>query len=131
MYRLLVVCMSLLAACTSEHLADIDQAEEGRGRDPGCVQTNGTCRRLHAAGEGQEARRYWRTTRLRSFIYQGPEARVRITGGMTQWAGEIELENIAGTDVHYYRGVYPVEARLEYLMLLDDRASGPRSVVPP
>ena len=49
---------------------------------------------------------------------------------MTQWAGEIEMENIAGTDVHYYRGVYPADARLEYLLLLNDEPPTPDPLCP-
>ena len=54
------------------------------------------------------------------FVYHGPVSRVRILGDMTQWAGEIDMERIEGTDLFFYRGAYPSHARLEYLLMPDD-----------
>ena len=64
------------------------------------------------------------------FVYQGPETDIRISGDMTHWAGEIQLANVTGTDLFYVRGVYPTNARLEYLLLRDDKPPTPDPLCP-
>ena len=64
------------------------------------------------------------------FIYHGPAKNVRLSGDMTHWGDAIELSNIPGTDVHYYRGVYPADARLEYVLILDDGPPIPDPLCP-
>ncbi len=122
MFRSLAVVLavsSLLAACTKERMPDIDKlvrdvasAPEQSSRED---LVEAFMQRVKATGTPVPESD---TTAV--FVYRGPASRVRITGDMTQWAAEIEMERIAGTDVHYYRGTYPEGARLEYLLLLDD-----------
>ncbi|MDE2833997.1 MAG: alpha/beta hydrolase-fold protein [Bacteroidota bacterium] len=64
------------------------------------------------------------------FIYHGPGKRVRISGDMTHWASEVEFARIPNTDVHYYRGTYPAEARLEYALIVDDHPPIPDPLCP-
>ena len=64
------------------------------------------------------------------FIYHGPALRVRISGDMTHWAGEVEFTRIPDTDVHYYRGIYPAAARLEYALIVDDHPPIPDPLCP-
>ncbi len=115
---LLAVC-GLLAACSMEQMPDIDKlvldvaaAGEASARED---LAEAFMQQVKAAGTPDLEND---TTAV--FVYRGPANRVRIMGDMTQWADEIEMERIAGTDVHYYRGTYSAGARLEYLLLLDD-----------
>ncbi len=119
MCRAFLLCMILLAACTTDRMADIEQLK----KDLSAAES--------ASQQKQHIENFMRQVRLTGtpliendttviYLYQGPNTRVRILGDITQWADEIDMENIMGSDLYYYRGVHPAEARLEYQLLVDD-----------
>lgn len=54
------------------------------------------------------------------FLYRGPEDRVRVSGDMTNWSDVIEMERVAETELFEGRATVPSDARIEYVVLLDD-----------
>ena len=60
-----------------------------------------------------------------TFVYRGPGERVRVSGDMTHWGGEISLERVQDTDLFAKRVTLPSDARIEYLLLVDNNFPGP------
>lgn len=115
-----LICMSALAACTTEHMSELERLQKDLAtiEDEAQRQQRVDAFMQHVKATGAPLLENDTTA---VFIYQGPAAQVRVSGDMTQWTEAIDLEQIEGTDVFYYRGVYPAGARLEYLMLIDDQ----------
>ena len=120
---------SLLMACSKEHMPDIDQLRRdvaaAGDESARAILVDAFMERVRAVGTPMLEND---TTAV--FVYRGPATRARIVGDMTQWAREIEMEPIEGTDVHFLRGTYPMGARLEYLLQVDGRLPVPDPLCP-
>ena len=128
MFRVFLLFMIFFAACTTERMTNIEQLKKDLS-----AAENPSQREQHVEKFMEQVRRTGTpliendTTVI--YLYKGANTRVRILGDITQWADNIEMENIPGTDLYYYRGVHPAEARLEYQLLVDDDPPIGRSIV--
>lgn len=130
MRRILPLCIAILAAaCTADQMAIIEQLKVDVATAETATDRNqyveAFMERVKSAGTPLIEND---TTAV--YIYQGPETRVQILGDLTQWSSNIEMEHIPGTDIHYYRGIHPAKARLEYLLVLDDKPPIPDPLCP-
>ncbi len=57
-----------------------------------------------------------------AFVYHGPGKHVRVTGDMTNWSSELALNRVADTDLFVEITRLPADARIEYLVHVDDQA---------
>lgn len=58
-----------------------------------------------------------------TFIYRGEEREIAITGFMNGWSEQKDyLSKIADTDLYYFCGEYPADARIEYKFIVDGKA---------
>ncbi|HFC12919.1 MAG TPA: esterase family protein [Anaerolineae bacterium] len=57
------------------------------------------------------------------FLYRGEANTVALTGDMTNFvpAAQLALTRINGTDLWWYQGEYEAEARLDYLLVVDEK----------
>ena len=119
MSRVFILIVIFFAACTTERMTTIEQLMEDLS-----AAENASQREQHIEHFMEQVRRTGTpliendTTVI--YLYQGANKRVRILGDITQWADNIEMENIPRTDLYYYRGIHPAEARLEYQLIIDD-----------
>jgi len=51
-------------------------------------------------------------------LYKGKVNSVEIIGDMSEWADNIPMKRIDGTDLFYFRGIYEPDARLNYWMIV-------------
>jgi len=66
-----------------------------------------------------------------AFVCFSRSSEVFLTGDMTEWVRNIKLEQISGTQIHYYIGEYESDARLEYLLQFgDDKVPEPDPLNP-
>ena len=119
MCRVFLLFTIFLAACTTERMTDIEQLKKDLSAAENPSQ------REQQIENFMKQVRHTGTPLIENdttviYLYQGPNMRVRILGDITQWADAIEMENVIGTDLFYYRGVHPAEARLEYQLIVDD-----------
>ena len=56
-----------------------------------------------------------------SFIYKGEGVKIQITGDFTSWATRIDLKQLPETDFFYYSTKFPLDARLDYKFVVDER----------
>jgi enterochelin esterase family protein len=59
------------------------------------------------------------------FAYRGEAERVGVIGDMTQWIERIDLEPLPDSSLFFARVALPADARIEYLLAVDDRPPAP------
>ncbi|HPO50052.1 MAG TPA: alpha/beta hydrolase-fold protein, partial [Spirochaetota bacterium] len=56
------------------------------------------------------------------FFYKGFGNKIQITGDFTSWVSRIDFKKIQDTDLYYLEMNFPLDARLDYKIIVDDQS---------